>query len=63
MTTRMTKAENDRASTVRYRSAYSWFTLDEVRVLQHALETYIALGPDNSFPIKLARELLKASKR
>ena len=34
-----------------------WLTASERRVLQHALDYYIKLGPENSFPIQLAREL------
>ena len=59
----MTNEEIARSSANRYRSAFSWLTEVETRVIQHALENYITLGPDNSFPIKLARDLLKGSNR
>jgi hypothetical protein len=63
MTTRITKAEVARSRNLRYRNAFGWLTIDETRVLQHALKTYIALGPDTSWPIKLARDLLKGTTK
>jgi hypothetical protein len=56
---KMTKEEIARSSAHRYRAAFSWFTIEETRVIQHALESYIKLGPDSSWPIQLARDLLK----
>jgi hypothetical protein len=61
MTTRITKEEIARSSELRYRKAFGWLTVDEVRVIQRALETYAELGPETSWPIKLARDLLKGA--
>jgi hypothetical protein len=61
MTTRITKEEIARSSELRYRKAFGWLTIEEIRVIQHALKTYIALGPDSSWPIKLARTLLQGT--
>ena len=59
MAVKMTKEEQTRSSVHRYRNAFGWFTIDETRVIQQALESYIKLGPDTSWPIQLARDLLK----
>jgi hypothetical protein len=59
MTTKMTKEEQAQSSAHRYRNAFGWFTIEETMVIKRSLETYIALGPDTSWPIKLARDLLK----
>ena len=59
MTAKMTKEEQAQSSAHRYRNAFGWFTIEETRVIQHALQNYIKLGPDSSWPIKLARDLLK----
>ena len=57
--TMLTKEETVRTSLHRYRNIYGWLTEVELRVLEHALENYIKLGPDNSVPIMVARDLLK----
>jgi hypothetical protein len=58
----MTKQEIAQSTAVRYRNAFSWFTIEETRVLQRALETYAELGPETSWPIKLARDLRKGTE-
>ena len=65
MTTKrpMTKQEIAQSSAHRYHCAFSWLTLEETRVIQHALEAYVTNNPDNSWPIKLAADLLKGSGR
>lgn len=58
-----TKEQIAQSSAHRYRNAFGcgWLTIEEIRVIQHALENYIKLGPDTSWPIQLARELLKGT--
>lgn len=63
MTAKMTKVEIAQSSAHRYKQAFGWFTIEEARVIQHALENYIKLGPDTSWPIQVARELVKGTKR
>jgi len=59
MTAKMTKEEIARSTKLRCIKAFGWLTIDETQVIKHALENYIKLGPDSSWPIQLARELLK----
>ena len=61
MTTKMTKEQQAQSTAHRYRNAFSWLTIEERRVIQHALKNYIELGPDSSWPIKLARDLLNGA--
>lgn len=59
MTSKMTDEDIARSTELRVRKAFGWLTIEETRVIQHALQNYIKLGPDSSWPIQLARDLLK----
>lgn len=59
MTAKPTKEEIAQSTKLRCFKAFGWLTIEETQVIKRALENYIKLGPDTSWPIQLARDLLK----